>query len=331
MSGTDEIDTRILAWLRAADGALSGEELARRLGCSRAAVWKRVAGLRRQGYKIDGRHADGYALAAAPDRLAPGELAPHLTGTWRDVRWHEEVDSTQRVARELARAGAAEGTTVIAERQTAGRGRLGRQWHSPAGLNLYTSIILRPPLVPAAVPQVALVVGVAVASAVAEETGMRPAIKWPNDVLLERHKVAGILTEMDSEVDRVHYVVAGVGVNLNTPKSGFPPELRAKASSLMLIAGRRIDRAAFTGRLLAALEARYGRFLAEGFGESVRAEWESYSCLTGTQVQVATPDGDRCGRVLGLDPDGALKLETADHATVRIVAGEVTVRDGYGR
>jgi BirA family biotin operon repressor/biotin-[acetyl-CoA-carboxylase] ligase len=331
VTGTDEIDTRILTWLRAADGALSGEELARRLGCSRAAVWKRVAGLRRQGYKIEGRHADGYALAGTPDRLGPGELAPYLTGTWRDIRWQAEVDSTQRVARELARAGAAEGTTVIAERQTAGRGRLGRQWHSPAGLNLYTSIILRPTLVPSAVPQIALVVGVAVAAAVAEETGLRPAIKWPNDVLLDGYKVAGVLTEMDSEVDRVHYVVAGVGVNLNTPKSGFPPELRTKASSLMLVTGRPIDRAAFTGRLLAALEARYGLFLSEGFGKSVRTEWESYSCLTGTEVQVATPDGDRSGRVLGLDHDGALKLETADHATVRIVAGEVTVRDGYAR
>ncbi len=336
MTGADEIDTQILTWLRAAGGALSGEELARRLGCSRAAVWKRVAGLRRQGYRIEGRHADGYALAGSPDRLGPSELAPHLTGTWRDVRWHAEVDSTQRVARELARAGAAEGTTVIAERQTAGRGRLGRQWHSPGGLNLYTSIILRPPLVPSAVPQVALVVGVAVAAAVAEETGLRAAIKWPNDVLLDGYKVAGVLTEMDSEVDRVHYVVAGVGVNLNTPHTGFPPELRAKASSLSLVTGRHIDRAAFTGRLLAALEARYGRFRSEGFGESVRAEWESYSCLTGTEIQVVTPDGNQsgrilAGRVLGLDDDGALKLETASRGIVRIVAGEVTVRDGYAR
>jgi BirA family biotin operon repressor/biotin-[acetyl-CoA-carboxylase] ligase len=292
-------------------------------------VWKRIGALRRQGYAIDGRRAGGYVLARAPDRLGPAELAPHLRGAWRHVHWLAEVDSTQRVARERARAGAPEGTVVIAERQTAGRGRLGRQWHSPAGVNLYCSVVLRPPLPPSAVPQLGLVVGVAVAAAVEEETGRRPAIKWPNDVLLAGRKIVGILTEMDSEVDRVHHVIAGIGVNLNAPLRAFPPELRAKASSLRLLTGARVDRATFTGRLLAALEARYGRYLAAGFS-SVRAEWESYSCLTGTQVQVASPEGEEGGRVLGLDDDGALRIRRSDGRVVRIVAGEVTVRGGYG-
>ena len=179
------------------------------------------------------------------DRLGPAELAPHLRGAWRCVHWLEEVDSTQRVARDLARGGAPEGTTVIAERQTAGRGRLGRQWHSPAGLNLYCSIVLRP-----------------------------------------------------------------------------------KAGSLRLATGRRVDRAAFTGRLLAALEARYGRFLARGFA-SVRAEWESYSVLTGAEVRVASPEGELAGRVVGLDDDGALRLRRPGGDVVRVVAGEVTVAGGY--
>jgi BirA family biotin operon repressor/biotin-[acetyl-CoA-carboxylase] ligase len=322
-------EERIVSWLREATGALSGEELARRLGCTRAAVWKRIAALRRQGYRIEGRRAGGYALAAVPDRLGPAELAPHLHGRWRDVRWLEECDSTQRVARDLARAGAAEGTTVIAERQTAGRGRLGRSWHSPAGLNFYGSIVLRPPLAPGAVPQIGLVAGAAVAATVAEDTGQRPAIKWPNDVLLDGRKVAGILVEMDSEVERVHHVIAGIGVNLNTPRAAFPRELRDKASSLLALTGRRVDRAAFTGRLLAALEARYGRYLSAGFS-SVRSEWESYSCLTGIEVRVVSPEGELAGRVLGLDDDGALRLARPGGDVVRIVAGEVTVRDGYG-
>jgi BirA family biotin operon repressor/biotin-[acetyl-CoA-carboxylase] ligase len=326
---TDASDERLLAWLRAAAGPLSGEELARRLGCSRAAVWKRMAALRRRGYGIEARRAAGYVLAGVPDRLGPAELAPHLRGAWRRVHWHAEVDSTQRVARELARAGAPEGTTVVAERQTAGRGRLGRQWHSPAGVNLYCSIVLRPALPPAAVPQIALVAGVAVAAAVEEETGRRPAIKWPNDVLLDGRKVAGILTEMDAEVDRVHHVIAGIGVNLNAPASAFPRALRAKAASLASITRRRVDRAAFTGRLLAALEARYGRFLTVGF-PGVRSEWESYSYLTGVAVRVVSPDGEVGGRVLGLEDDGALRLAGADGRVVRVVAGEVTVRDGYG-
>ena len=322
-------DERIVSWLREATGAVSGEELARRLGCSRAAVWKRIGGLRRQGYRIEGRRPGGYALAAIPDRVGPAEVAPHLRGNWRDVRWFEEVDSTQRVARDLARAGAAEGTAVIAERQTAGRGRLGRQWHSPGGLNLYCSIVLRPPLPPATVPQIALVAGAAVAAAIAEETGHRPAIKWPNDVLLDGRKVGGILTEMEAEVERVHHVIVGIGVNLNAPLAAFPRELRQRASSLLVVTGTPVDRARFTGRLLAALEARYGRYLSAGFS-SVRSEWESYSCLTGTHVRVASPEGETSGRVLGLDDDGALRLGQPGGDVVRIVAGEVTVRDGYG-
>jgi BirA family biotin operon repressor/biotin-[acetyl-CoA-carboxylase] ligase len=322
-------DERIVGWLREAGGAISGEELARRLGCSRAAVWKRMAALRRQGYRIEARRPAGYALAGVPDRLGPVELAPHLRGRWRTIHWLAETESTQQVARELARGGAEEGTTVIAERQTAGRGRLGRHWHSPPGLNLYCSIVLRPPLPPGAVPQIALVIGTAVAAAIAEETGVRAAIKWPNDVLVDGRKVVGILTEMDAEMERVHHVIAGIGVNLNAPASAFPPELRAKATSLRLATGRRIDRAAFTARLLAALEARYGRFLAVGFASSVRAEWESLSCLTGTRVSVAGPDGELAGRVLGLDDDGALRLQTDGSGIVRVVAGEVTVRGGY--
>lgn len=320
-------DTRILARLREADSPVSGEELAHMLRCSRAAVWKRIAALRARGYRIEARHAAGYVLAGTPDRIGPAELAPHLRGGWRDVHWLARVDSTQQVARDLARRGAAEGTAVVAEEQTAGRGRLGRTWHSPPGENLYCSVVLRPPRAPAEVPQIALVTGVAVAAAVEEATGRRPAIKWPNDVLLEGKKVAGILTEMESEIDRVHHVITGIGVNLNTRR--FPRELREKASSLLLLTGRPVDRARFAAGLLAALEARYGRYLAVGFA-SVRTEWESYSCLTGTEVRVQGPGGEVAGRVLGLDDDGALRLRGPGGGITRVVAGEVTVRGGYG-
>jgi BirA family biotin operon repressor/biotin-[acetyl-CoA-carboxylase] ligase len=328
---TEPPERRILGWLREAGAPVSGEELARRLGCSRAAVWKHVAALRRRGWRIDARRAQGYALAGAPDRVGPAEIAPHLTGRWRDVRWLESTDSTQRVARELARAGAPEGVLVVAERQTAGRGRLGREWHSPAGVNLYASLVLRPAVAPAAMPQLALVVGVAVAAAVEEASGRRPGLKWPNDVLLDGRKVAGVLTEMDSELDRVHFAIAGIGVNLNAPASAFPRALRDKATSIFAATGRRVDRAAFAARLLAALEARYGRWLEVGFATGVRAEWESYSSLTGRRVRVAAADGAVAGEVLGLDTDGALRLRAADGRTQRVVAGEVTVQGGYGR
>jgi len=314
----------ILAWLRAAVAPVSGQELARRLGCTRAAVHKQIAGLRGQGYTIASHHARGYVLEATPDRLGPAELAPHLRGTWRRIVWYAEVDSTQRVARELARDGAEEGTCVIAEAQTAGRGRLGRTWHSPAGLNLYTSIVLRPRAEPTVVPQLALVAGIAVAAAIRAETSLPAQLKWPNDVLIDGRKVAGILTEMEAEVERVRFVIAGIGVNVNAPARAFPPELRASATSLAIASGHRVDRAAVTARLLAELEERVARFATGGFA-ALRAEWEALSCLTGRTVTVTAADGQTTGTVRGIDDDGALRLATPS-GEARVVAGEVTLR-----
>jgi BirA family biotin operon repressor/biotin-[acetyl-CoA-carboxylase] ligase len=322
---TSSTADRILAWLRAATGPLSGEELAARLGISRAAVFKHVETLRQRGYAIDAAHALGYRLAGTPDRLDATELAPHLTGTWRRIEWRAEVDSTQEVVRELARGGAEEGTVVIAEAQTAGRGRLGRTWHSPPGTNLYCSVLLRPAVAPATVPQLALVAGLAVAEAI-ETCGLRPALKWPNDVLLDGRKVVGILTEMEAELERVRVVIVGIGVNVNTAADQFPPYLRETATSLAIAAGRPIDRGRFTADLLAALEACYRRFLAGGF-PPLRDAWERRSVLTGRRVAVRAHDVEVAGEVAGIDDDGALRLVDESGAVRRVVAGEVTLRE----
>jgi BirA family biotin operon repressor/biotin-[acetyl-CoA-carboxylase] ligase len=320
---------RILAWLREAAAPLSGEELARRLECSRAAVWKHVAALRRAGYEIEARHARGYVLGAGPDRLGTAELAPHFTGRWREIVWRAELDSTQRLARERARAGAPEGTVVIAEAQTQGRGRLGRQWHSPPGVNLYCTLVLRPARSPAVVPQLALVAGVAVADAVRDAVGRPAQLKWPNDVLLDGRKVAGVLTEMEGEADRVTFVLVGIGVNVNLHPADFPPEISGSATSLRAAAGTRVDRAAFTARLLAALEARYAQYLAGGFA-AIRPAFEATAFLTGRAVRVSGPEAAAQGRVVGVDDEGALRLEGADGTALRVLAGEVTLRDGEG-
>jgi len=315
---------RILTWLRAAPAPLSGEELARRLGCSRAAVWKHVAALRRAGYRIAPRHARGYELVGGPDRLGPAELVPRLTGRWREIVWREAVDSTQHLARERARAGAPEGTIVIAESQSAGRGRLGRRWHSPAGVNLYCTVVLRPPRSPAVAPQLGLVAGVAVADAVRDTIGRAPEVKWPNDVLIAGRKVAGILTEMEGEAERVAFVLVGIGVNLNLDPAAVPPELAGQATSLCGVMGAPIDRVAFTARLLRALEARYGQFLAGGFA-AIRPAFEATALLTGRAVRVSGPDTTVEGRVVGVDDEGALVLERDGGGRVRVVAGEVTL------
>jgi BirA family biotin operon repressor/biotin-[acetyl-CoA-carboxylase] ligase len=317
---------RILAWLRAASGPLSGEDLARRLGCSRAAVFKHVEALRGRGYGIDARHATGYVLTHVPDRLDASEVTPHCTGRWRRIVWFAETDSTQRVARDLARGGAEEGTVVVAEAQTAGRGRLGRSWHSPSGVNVYASIVLRPPLPPARVPQLALVAGLAVAEAVERTASVRAQLKWPNDVIVDDRKLAGILTEMDAEVERVQHVVVGIGINVNV--DAFPDELRDRATSLRHATGAPVARAPLLAALLAALEARYDRFVEGGFAP-LRGPWQARSWLDGKEVRVAAPEGQLTGRVLGLDDDGALRIAAADGTVQRVVAGEVTLSGVY--
>jgi BirA family biotin operon repressor/biotin-[acetyl-CoA-carboxylase] ligase len=311
-------------WLRAAPAPLSGEELARRLGCSRAAVWKHVAALRRAGYRIEPRHARGYELVGGPDRLGPAELVPRLTGRWREIVWREVVDSTQHLARERARAGAPEGTIVLAESQTAGRGRLGRRWHSPAGVNLYCTVVLRPSRSPAVVPQIGLVAGVAVADAIRDTIGRPAGVKWPNDVLIAGRKVAGILTEMEGEAERVAFVLVGIGVNVNLDPAALPPDLAGQATSLRAVTGAAIDRVAFTAGLLHALEARYGQFLAGGFA-AIRPAFEATALLTGRAVRVSGPDTTVEGRVVGVDDEGALLLERDGGGTARVVAGEVTL------
>ncbi len=322
----------IVGLLHGAAASVSGVEIGRRLELSRAAVWKHVQRLRARGYTIEGTPSRGYRLLDSPDRLSAAELRPYLISEvlGRVVHYEERTGSTNVVARSLARVGAADGTVVVADAQTAGRGRLGRSWFSPPGRNLYMSVVLRPDVPPARAPQLALVAGSAVAGTIEAVAAIRPALKWPNDVLLDGRKVAGILTEMDSEADRVTFVIVGIGVNLNVSARELAGPLGDTATSLAVATGRRIPRAHFAGRLLWELERRYRRFLDTGF-PGLRAEWEAYSALTGCEVTLAGPDGLRRGRVLGGDGDGALCLREGRDATVRVLAGDVTVVDGYAR
>ncbi|HXQ22123.1 MAG TPA: biotin--[acetyl-CoA-carboxylase] ligase [Candidatus Acidoferrales bacterium] len=243
------------------------------------------------------------------------------------MHYFDSIDSTNTAARRLALDGATEGTVVIAETQTKGRGRLGRAWVSPPFRNLYLSIIVRPPIATADAPQLVLVAGLAVAETVREWTA-RAAIKWPNDVLVDGRKVAGILTEMDDDDDRVRFVIIGIGVNLNSVATDFPPELRDKAVGLCTAVGAPIDRVAFTDHLLSRLEERYELFVHQGFA-AVGPLWEGLSCLTGKPVEV--DDGYRryAGVAVGIAGDGSLRLRDATGSEIRVVVGDVTVVGGY--
>ncbi len=318
---------QLLEILRQADRPLSGPDLAARLGVSRAAVWKHVQRLIAQGYRVSSANPHGYRLEAAADRLLPAEIARHLATRriGRVVHYFESIDSSNRHAMDLARRGAAEGEAVIVEAQTAGRGRLGRSFFSPAGVSFYGSVILRPSIPPARAPQITLVAGLAVAQAVERHAAMRPGIKWPNDVRLGELKVAGILTEMESEADRVLHVICGAGINLNVSGEQFPAELRRVAGSVLSVSGRRVDRAAFAADLFASFERLYDEFLAGGLA-CLRERWEAYSVLTGRWVTVEGFGEATDGEVLGIDDDGGLRLRGRRGEVLRAIAGDVTLK-----
>lgn len=321
---------RIVEQLGACPDFVSGRALAEGLGISRAAVWKHIESLKADGYRIESARARGYRLLECPDRVSQSELAACLDTAWlgRRVIWHAATGSTNADAAAAARDGAVEGTIVVAEEQSAGRGRLGRTWVSAAGVNLYLSVVLRPHILPAEAPQLSLVAGLGVAAAL-EREGLDPRIKWPNDVLLDGRKVCGILTEIEAEADRVSFVVVGIGVNLNSTLEHFPEELHAKATSVVMASGRRVDRARFAARLLGELEKRYQRFQGGGFA-ALAAEWESRSDMLGREICVRAAGEEIGGICMGIDSDGALLLkEEGGETPRRVLAGDVSVIGGY--
>jgi len=260
---------------------------------------------------------------AATDRLHANDVEPLLPTRWLGKPYHyfEETGSTNTVASDLARDGAAEGTIVVAEAQMRGRGRLGRTWISPAYQNLYLSVILRPRIPSGLISQVSLMAGVAACESVREWC---PAtIKWPNDVLTKGRKIAGILAEVGGEGPS-RFVVLGIGVNLNSEREAFPLELRDKATSVRIQTGAVVDRPRFLARLLSHLESRYDQLQHQGFGPITEA-WCAESALIGQVVRVEEPTGQVSGVVLGLGADGALRLRLASGVEHRVVTGDVVV------
>src|SRR3972149_6765033 len=238
---------------------VSGEEIAGSLGVTRAAVWQGIRTLRGGGDAIEGARGAGYRMTDRPARIDEGELREALRPglPWTDVVCLAVTDSTNRVAMEMAENGAPHGTVVVADEQTAGRGRMGRRWESPPGKNLYVSLLLRPPVPTVEAPRLSLVAGVALADAV-EEMGVSPSLKWPNDLYLGERKAAGILAEMASDPDGVRHVVIGVGLNVNMAEAGFPPVLRGGAAPPRTRAGRTFRRVDVLARMLGPYGTLYG-------------------------------------------------------------------------
>lgn len=320
MSKKDTIKDKILESLIINKGKpVSGESLASELSVSRSAVWKHIQTLRDEGYMIDSSTNLGYALTSSPDLLTPAEIRVGLkTGViGRDFHYFKETESTNIIAREIA-GSVEEGTVVIAESQTGGRGRMGRKWLSPEG-GIWLSIILKPRIQPLFAPRVTLLAGISVAKTI-RSYGLQAKIKWPNDVLIKGKKVCGTLTEIGAEIDQIDYVIVGIGIDANVDIESFPEEIRESSTSLKKELGSPVNRVEFVQRLLEEFEAIYLKFQKDGF-PSILEEWRNLSATIGERVKITTQRRTIYGEAIGVDNEGALILETDDGRFEKIVAG----------
>ncbi len=315
---------RVLALLQQGKGYVSSQEICRQLEITRAAVWKQIQRLRRQGYDIEGVSSLGYRLSQTPDLLRVLETPPSsysgLIG--KQIIVKEETDSTNDDLWRLGEQEAEEGLVVMAEMQKKGKGRRGRQWVSPAGRNLYLSVLLRPPLVPVEASLITLMAAVQICKTMEEMFQLPPRIKWPNDVLLEGKKIAGILAEMHAEQDRIHFLILGIGININMTPDMFPSAIQYPATSLQIVLGRPVARVEFTRKLLEGLDKGYDEFL-KGGASSIRREWLRYCAHTTGMIEVNTIKGVKRGRFSGLDEDGAMILIVSKNRKEKIRAGDV--------
>lgn len=323
----DSSRKRILEALRRQRGEyVSGGELSRILDISRTAIWKHIRALREEGYRIESRTRRGYCLLATPDCFYPDEVATGLATAWlgRSLYYFNEVGSTNQVAKELADKGAPEGTTIIAECQTGGRGRRGRTWQSPPHKGIWFSVILRPRVAPAQAAQLTFLVAVAIAAAVRELTGLPPGIKWPNDLLAGERKLCGILTEIKAEIDALEYIVLGIGLNVNLEADDFSPDFRQSATSIYLEMGRKVERLPLFQKILYQLEKWYEQWQEKGF-EPVRLAWKEANVTLGRQVQVNSWNETFQGVAIDIDNEGALLVRGSGDEIRSFSSGEVSL------
>ncbi|MCK9418188.1 MAG: biotin--[acetyl-CoA-carboxylase] ligase [Nitrospirae bacterium] len=316
---------KILNLLRSScPGFISGEALARKCGISRTMVWKHIKSLEREGFGIEAVPSQGYKITTVPDILRQNDIKPGLRTTVMGKKIHflSDVASTNTLAMEMAAEGTPEGTVVIAETQTGGKGRLGRKWISPKG-NLYLSVVLRPNIPMQKAPLITLTGAVAVASAIRTTCGLEAGIKWPNDILISGKKVSGLLTEMSAEQDRIRHIVLGIGVDVNMEMGELPPEVRSLTTTLAAEAGAKINRTVLLQQVLRDLERWYQKFLNND--GDVLEEWEKLNMTVGNRITVSGAGEAFDGLAQGIDRDGRLIVRLDDGTIRTVAAGDVTI------
>lgn len=303
------------------DAHVSGEDISKELGVSRASIWKHIEILRNLGYEIEASPHLGYKLLARPDRLIPEELKEGLKtkSLGNKILAYESLDSTNDTAYQLAEGGEKEGTVVIAEWQKKGKGRQGRHWVSPKG-GIYLSCILKPEIEPKEVAKITLVSAVAVCASIRKIAGVPAMIKWPNDIIIRKRKVCGILTEIKAEQDKVNFVIVGIGVNVDMPTNLLP----AGATSLIKESESKPLKVELTKKILENLEHYLTLFKEDGFNK-IRDEWRNFSAILGQYVKIHCHDEKIEGQAMDVDEDGALVVRLETGIQRRILSGDVVI------
>lgn len=302
---------------------ISGEKIAREIGVSRSAVWRWTQRLRALGVRVKGHPRTGYRIERVPDVLSPSLLRRRLRDSvfGKRIYHYFKTASTNTIALELGHAGEPHGTVVIAEEQTGGRGRAGRAWHSEKTSGIYMTVLLRPQISPILAPVITMLAGLAARDAVQEETGVAADLRWPNDLLADGKKFAGILTEMYAEPSQVRFVILGIGINVN--HAALPPQLASIATSLRMVSGKPVSRLQLVVRLLRQLESYYNRFLSAGAEPIVARFADVSSYARGKRVCISTGNESYVGTTDGLDSNGLLRVRRDNGQIAVVISGDV--------
>lgn len=326
--------TKILQILRQNQEYVSGQELCELLGVSRTTVWKAINQLKEAGYEIEAVSNRGYRMLSIPDILSQSEIESVQQTKWagHPIYYYAELDSTNTQARRQGEEGAAHGAVIVANTQTAGRGRRGRTWNSPKDSGLFYTMLLKPQIMPSNAPMLTLVQAMAAAKGIRKISGLEALIKWPNDIVINGKKVAGILTEMSAQIDYVNYIVVGTGINVH--QLDFPKEIVKTASSIDLSSKENgteihVSRAELLNAILEEFEVYYEKYIQTQDLSAIAEEYNQLLVNKGRQVRVLDPIGEFEGQALGINPQGELLVKHQEKI-VKISSGEVSVRGIYG-
>ncbi len=311
---------------------ISGENLSIGLGVSRTSVWKHIKKLKDEGYKIESSTKKGYRLTETPDALYPSEIKRLINtkNIGKKLIFLDTIDSTNNYGKKISGKGFAEGTVIIAEEQTTGRGRLGREWLSPKGKGIYLSIMLKPDIRPEQASQITIISAYAVAKTIRELLQLDALIKWPNDIVINGRKVCGILTEMGAEIDIVNYLIVGIGVNANIEEKQLSDYDLNTATSLRIELGERIDRKALLSQILTNFEKLYLNFINKPDISGIIDKYKRISATIGKEVRLISNKNEIYGEAIDINALGQLVVKTDIGEIKEIISGEVSVRGVYG-